>query len=173
MNQKLLYVLFGVSLGLNISLGGAMAYWLTRPEKVPGVGAWERPFAKLPPALRAKLREARREDMPQFRRIGRDLADTHARLYEELRKEAPEEARIEEEMKRITELHSALQSLVVKRILKDSKSLTPEERELYFEAIKDRLLRMGGPGGFGPGRCPPPWAGPGPGGHKGPPEPMP
>ncbi len=161
MKQKILYIVFGISLGINVSLLGAMAYWLTRPEKVPGVPVWERPFAQLPPSLRAKLHESRKEDMPEFRRIGKALGDAHNRLYRQLRQDPADEQQIQETMKEIVDLQSRLQSLVVQRILKDSKGLDPDEREQYFDAIRHRFLHMGR---FCPGFGPPAqhgWKGPG------------
>jgi uncharacterized membrane protein len=142
MKQKVLYILLGFSLGLNVSLVGAMAYWVTRPEKGFVHQRWERSMARLPANVRQKLDEARREDQPEFERIHKEMAETRQDLLAALAAETPDTTRIDGDMARITELQKRIQTMIVARILTVSKLLSPEERQAYFKVLR---RSFGGP----------------------------
>ena len=139
MKQKTLYIVLVFSLGLNLSLLGAMGYWWTRPERSFMAPALERPLARLPAPLRQKVREARRPLIPGVKEIRKELGEARSELYTALREQPPDTASIEEKMNRITELQSRMQHMIVNGILEESKLLTPEEREAYFKTIGTRL----------------------------------
>lgn len=156
MKQKILYILLGFSLGLNLSLLGAMAYWWTRPERSLMAPALERPLARLPAPLRQKIKEARRPLMPEFKEIRNELGEARKELYTALREQPSDSAAIEEKMNKITELQNRMQHMIVKGILEESNLLTPEERETYFKSLGTQLYPFRGPGpgprGHGHGR---------------------
>ena len=107
MKQKTLYIVLVFSLGLNLSLLGAMGYWWTRPERSFMAPALERPLARLPAPLRQKVREARRPLIPGVKEIRKELGEARSELYTALREQPPDTASIEEKMTAILQIAEA------------------------------------------------------------------
>jgi len=154
MKEKVLYVVLGFSLGLNISLGGALFLgWMKDKNGPPGVVQPMQPGAALPPAIQRKLEKARRPWMPEFNRVWGEVQQARQGLYESLREQPPDPDKIRARLDRVGEVQKTHQAMVVDRILKETESMDPDERRDYLEWIGRGLQCPGMGPGWGPKKC--------------------
>lgn len=146
MREKVLYIVLGFSMGLNVSLAGVLVADRLREEGKPFLlsGPVE-PFAFLPPPLQKKVLKAREPWIPEFRQVWDEIRKARHSLFEALREAPPDREKIRACMDRVAELQKNHQAMVVERILKETESMDPEERAKYLEWI-GRGMRCPGMG---------------------------
>jgi uncharacterized membrane protein len=154
MKEKVLYIVLGFSLGLNLSLGGALFLGRMKDQNgPPAIVQPGQPGAALPPAIQRKLENARRPWMPEFNRVWGEVQQARQGLYESLREQPPDPRKIRERLDRVGELQKTHQAMVVDRILQETESMNPDERRDYLEWIGRGLqCPVMGPG-WGSKKC--------------------
>jgi len=156
MKEKVLYIVLGFSLGLNLSLGGAFLWgWMNQRSGPAGMDRTGSPGPTMPPALQRKLEKAREPWIPEFKRLWDEVHQARRGLYEALREQPPDPQKIRERLDQVAEIQKTHQAMVVDRILKETESMNPEERGEYLEWIGRGMQCPGmgpGRGGRRPGR---------------------
>ncbi len=152
MREKVLYIVLGFSIGLNVSLGAVLVSDRLREEPMPPrlSGAVE-PFAALPRPLQKKILKAREPWIPEFRQAWDEVRKARRSLFEALREEPPDREKIRACLDRVAELQKNHQAMVVERILKETESMDPGERAQYLEWIGRGMQCPGMGPGPGPG----------------------
>lgn len=152
MKEKILYILLGFSIGLNVSLGGVLVADRLREEaRLPGPPGPVAPFAALPPPLQKKILKAREPWIPEFRQVWDDVRKARQSLFEALREQPPDREKIRACMDRVAELQRNQQAMVVDRILQETESMDPKERAQYLDWIGRGMQFPGMGPGWGPG----------------------
>ncbi|MCX5896140.1 MAG: periplasmic heavy metal sensor [Proteobacteria bacterium] len=151
MNNKWLKILFIFSLSVNGAVLGALGYSAAKqywgntmaPDPVPVIGP-----ENLPPRAQQSRAEFQKK-LWQERSLIQEQREDLARL---LMQEPPDKQKIEEKIKAVTAHQEKLQQAIVDQILKETGTMTPEQRKLYLSTIQGRMCPqgMGGWCGRGP-----------------------
>ncbi|MEW6440328.1 MAG: periplasmic heavy metal sensor [bacterium] len=155
MKDKILLIVLGFSLGLNLSLGGYELYgWVKErnaQEQGPALHPVQ-PGSGLPPPLQRKLERERRPWIPEFQRMFREMRAARQDLYAALREQPPDPGKVRASLDRVAAVQKAHQSMVVERIMRESESMDPDERRAYLDWIGRALHGPGMGPGCGPGK---------------------
>ena len=114
----------------------------------------EPPMMRMQPEVRERMHNlmvAFREEVKDTERQIFALEDTTVAL---LRNEPPPMARINENLKKLSDLRLSMNEKAVQNLLQAKKFLNPEQQEMFFRAIMQARPQMGQPSGGGMGRGP-------------------
>jgi len=76
---------------------------------------------------------------------GRKFKARQLELVGLLAKEAPNRQAIDANQEEIRTLQQQMQARVIDHLLEESRFFTPEQRRMFFELIKERIMKSGGP----------------------------
>jgi hypothetical protein len=149
-----------LSVLVNATFAGIVGYrWLASRGGEPSAGT---PFGEgggqggksvFPCEKIARLAGMKEEIRAEQQQVKEKIRGLRKQLFAEARKDDPDMAKVESLIDQISDQQKQLQKSIVKKLVAQRKTLTPEQKEVFDRAVKATFLKKGGMGmGMGMGK---------------------
>ena len=154
-----------LSVLLNATFAGIVGYrWLASRGCEPsfskslGQGTGQGGKSVFPAGKMAQLAGMKAEIRAEQQQAKEKIRGLRQQLFAEVRKDDPDMAQVESLIDQISDHQKQLQKSIVKKLVAQRKTLTPEQKEVFDRAVKSTFMKKGGMGmGMGKGKGRQPW----------------
>ena len=162
MKPKLLAILLGISLCLNIGVFVGFGHHMMKIKEFkswPKESSWHKKHMKkmlnLDDSQSALMEKNHEELEAKIKPIKEEMTKLRAELFSLLKNEEAYSPRVEQKIQEIARVHLNMERVIVSSSFELKKIFTPEQREKFAKIMEKGFGGPFGPGGPGGPSCPP------------------